>query len=334
MSSIDSGVFYDAVPRAGRAAIQRAQLDATLHAQLVDLIDATSPVLPAAAARAAAALATISLPVRLAPVAFALQWKLVAAISSVDVGAVATALGRLALEIEGGTLNARPLAVETLTWDLVDEAVVDYVMGEDGRSTPRDDPAEMVALPPDALSGATREFSVACRALAQLDPELADERDAYIAAVRLFAGRAIVGVTSMRSFGCVHLRVPSSPDEIDDPTLYYLEHLAHETSHLHLHALMNLDPLILNGDLPGFDAPIRQDPRPLFGVFHATFVLGRIARVLERYAQSVPSPAARAAHDLSVQRFEQGFATISRHAELTAAGSEVMQTSRKNVLAR
>ncbi len=58
--------------------------------------------------------------------------------------------------------------------------------------------------------------------------------------------------------------------------MYFLDHITHETSHLVLHTLMNVDPLITNGHAQRFDAPIRPDPRPLYGIYHATFVLSRI----------------------------------------------------------
>ncbi|MGH3904507.1 MAG: aKG-HExxH-type peptide beta-hydroxylase [Pseudonocardiaceae bacterium] len=105
--------------------------------------------------------------------------------------------------------------------------------------------------------------------LAELDPELHAEFETVVGALRLFRGRAARGITSVRCFGLVFLRLPDPGPEAEESLMYFLDHITHETSHLVLHTLMNVDPLITNGHAQRFDAPIRPDPRPLYGIYHA-----------------------------------------------------------------
>lgn len=113
--------------------------------------------------------------------------------------------------------------------------------------------------------------------------------------------------------------------------MYFLDHVTHETSHLVLHTLMNIDPLITNGHAERFDAPIRPDPRPLYGIYHATFVLSRITRVLARLARRDPRPPILASRDRQHARFCKGAATITSHADLTPLGKQVLDSCRELV---
>lgn len=58
----------------------------------------------------------------------------------------------------------------------------------------------------------------------------------------------------------------------------YFETLAHETGHQFLNAIWTLDPLIENEGDNLFTSPLRKEPRPLSGIFHAALVLARTIR--------------------------------------------------------
>src|SRR5437762_5655912 len=87
--------------------------------------------------------------------------------------------------------------------------------------------------------------------LKELDSELHAELCEHITRVKIFNG-SIKGVTSPAVFGALYLR---NPDTDDDMVANMLEHLVHEASHLHLHALMALDPIVLNSATEGYRAP-------------------------------------------------------------------------------
>jgi hypothetical protein len=141
------------------------------------------------------------------------------------------------------------------------------------------------------------------------DPELGSEFDAFVVCIRLFTGRVLRGETSPATFGAVWLRVPE-PQQ--DQVAYWLEHLTHEVSHLRLEALFMQERLVLNPyEERRFRAPIRDDPRPMRGVFHATFVLARIVRLFRRLSIVGMDKRLRDMLRLFELQFEIGIATLN-----------------------
>lgn len=167
-------------------------------------------------------------------------------------------------------------------------------------------------FPPPAF---TQSFSI----LKELDYPLFLEADTYVSRIKMYSSRTLHSVTSPRYFGAVYIRLPFSSE---DPELFFLETFVHEVSHLHLFTLMNADTLILNNEQDMFTSPLRTDRRPMMGVFHAVFVLSRMARILRKYntQQSL---------ELLKKRkiaFEEGLSTIVSYAQLTEKGKELLQT--------
>lgn len=119
-----------------------------------------------------------------------------------------------------------------------------------------------------------------------------DELVHYVSDIILFQGKGVTGGSSTRTMGAIYIRIPinqvvnfGSDSEISLSHLtlliYYLEQLIHETAHLHLDQLMEFDPIVLNKPSDLYKSPIRKDPRPMRGVFHATFVLARLLNFMQ-----------------------------------------------------
>ena len=119
-----------------------------------------------------------------------------------------------------------------------------------------------------------------------VDAEMHAEITAHVSLIKLFNGAGVEGFSSPKAFGAIWLRLPEPGKEIS----WFLEHLVHECSHLHLNALLALDPLLINPQ-EIHHAPIRPDPRPLFQVLHGTFVLWRNCRVHRRLVEQYPELA-------------------------------------------
>ncbi|MEP7731503.1 aKG-HExxH-type peptide beta-hydroxylase [Marinomonas primoryensis] len=113
-------------------------------------------------------------------------------------------------------------------------------------------------------------------------PEMMDEINNLLSNIRVFSGKRAMGITDVRMFGCMYIRVPR---EGVDPVLYYCEHLVHEVSHMYLNSAMSMDPILLNDASQTYSSPIRPDPRPMLGVFHATFVTSRIVQLFHKMAE-------------------------------------------------
>jgi HEXXH motif-containing protein len=110
------------------------------------------------------------------------------------------------------------------------------------------------------------------------------------------------------------------------------EVLAHEAGHSLLFGLTIDEPLVLNADDELFPSPLRLDPRPMDGIYHATFVSARMTYAMERLADSgVLSPADRdqARREAAKDRanFAAGHAVVQAHGRLSETGQKIMMNA-------
>lgn len=108
-----------------------------------------------------------------------------------------------------------------------------------------------------------------------------------------------------------------------------IEALAHECAHSLLFGLSGDEMLVENGDDELFASPLRPDPRPMDGIFHATFVAARMHLAMERLADSdlADDDARSYARDAAIRArasFESGHDIVRRHGRLTATGRAIM----------
>ncbi|MEC9290889.1 MAG: HEXXH motif-containing putative peptide modification protein [Pseudomonadota bacterium] len=161
--------------------------------------------------------------------------------------------------------------------------------------------------------------------LKQYHPEMAAEILTLLSGLYFFddvgTEEQMIGGSDVRVYGDIFLR--RHKGEID-PLVYYCEHIVHETSHLYLHALMAMDPLVLNSPDEHYPAPIRSDLRPMYGVFHATFVLSRMCQVFKVLSDQLSDENVCDAHQCFVRQFEHGLSTVNQYAELTTLGQHLI----------
>ena len=94
------------------------------------------------------------------------------------------------------------------------------------------------------------------------------------------------------------------------------------------------EPLVLNDDDELFRSPLRIDPRPMDGIYHATFVLARMHWAMTKLINdSRVSPEQR---ELAIQaarvdrrHFSDGLAIVEAHARLTPMGAALMDGARQ-----
>ena len=151
--------------------------------------------------------------------------------------------------------------------------------------------------------------------IAEADPAMHDEIQAHVSLIKLFSGPGVEGFSSPKAFGAIWLRLPEPGGEL----AWFLEHLVHECSHLHLNALLALDPLLLNPD-ELHQAPIRPDPRPLFQVLHGTFVLWRNCRVHRRLVKRHPELGLQLALTGFEEQLARGLEVIHARVQPTTRG--------------
>ncbi|MEV4432766.1 HEXXH motif-containing putative peptide modification protein [Streptomyces sp. NPDC049555] len=333
----EADTLFTAQPEAARIPALRHHVNETLVRDLGQYIASAAPLLPRTAAAASRTVRHIAPTRRLNPHLFTLHWMLQGALRTQQPGGVLTALGRLARTGYTGECYRPAFTVDTVRWDLADAEASAFLLSKDGPRSRLNEVVEITDVPASELDQGRRRIDDALTALRELDPAMHGEFSELVATVRLFrrpaiTGSTTTGISSLRYWGQMYLRYPD-PREQGDWTVFLLEHLVHEASHILLHALMSRDPLLTNGFTARHEAPIRSDRRPLYGIYHAMFVLSRVHRVLTRYAGAVATPTARAARDLALKRFQMGYATVMEHADLTAHGHTVAASCKEIVAA-
>ena len=168
--------------------------------------------------------------------------------------------------------------------------------------------------------------SAALASIARNDPDMYDEVLEHVRFVKLFRGQVTMGFTDVRILGAMLIRLPR---ENVNPVLYFFEHIIHEASHIHLNCLMVDDPLILNLPTERYISPLRPDPRPMLGVFHATFVSARIARSFLKLFYATQDK--HLLHPLAevIDETLRGIIEIKKNAILTEQGSRLVNNMQK-----
>jgi HEXXH motif-containing protein len=110
------------------------------------------------------------------------------------------------------------------------------------------------------------------------------------------------------------------------------ETIAHEAAHNALFALAPVDGVVENDDSERYSSPLRVDPRPMNGIYHATFVLARMCFAMREVAASPTAPAAlaeeaRKLSEQSARLFLDGHKIVLEHAVLTHEGREIMRNA-------
>ncbi len=141
------------------------------------------------------------------------------------------------------------------------------------------------------------------------------------------------GLSSFMIWGAIFTNVSHQRDRVR-----VLAGLVHEATHLMLFGVSRREPLLTNPPGERYASPLRRDPRPMEGVFHATYVAGRLSRLYEILGsaqdQLTPDEAAyvRVRTDKSRERFWQGHEVVARDAQLTPLGRRVLEEAADHVL--
>jgi len=112
-----------------------------------------------------------------------------------------------------------------------------------------------------------------------------------------------------------------------------IDFLIHEQSHLYVHLLNKDDPIVLNAnDL--HESALREEKRPLMGIYHATFVLARMYHVLNKALSLKEIPEEEIGYcrellDYYKQRYHVGYDVLKEHAQMTPLGAGLIESSRK-----
>lgn len=166
-------------------------------------------------------------------------------------------------------------------------------------------------------------FEGGARLLAQHRPDLRVEVETMLDGITLVTGDRFVGGSDIWYQGIAVL----NPDPEWSPVTYS-DHLVHEGAHLLLHALNELHPVLANPHFVGAPSPIREDPRPMWGILHSVFVFMRLVLYFQVVAPRLGTDETLFRQHRHLKGFYDGMASLDDHAEWTPSGAELFSAMR------
>ena len=136
--------------------------------------------------------------------------------------------------------------------------------------------------------------------------------------------RNFAGVTSFLLWGGTFMNTNAQKGRIE-----CADYLVHEVTHGLLFALSASAPLVLNHLEERYPSPLRQDPRPMDGIYHATLVCGRLLVFYKRALES--TLLADEERDLVLAKrptveasFRDGLKTVQEFGKLSDLGASYL----------
>jgi hypothetical protein len=313
---------FDFFPNAARA----GQLDRAMHASLAASLEYVAEQADGQLRFDHAAVERVVADLRdhrFSPAVFGRYYRLVEAIEADDLSAAQEMLDRILAE--------RPTTDRFALYSIQDipgEGVAGlYHEGMDTDPVTRFD---FLQPEPQMASAFAARLQSALARFEPVVPELIGEVRGIVSQVVLAVGAPgaayqFDGGSSYQLWGALFLNPSFHPTEVD-----VLEVVAHESAHSLLFGFTVDEPLQLNADGELYASPLRVDPRPMDGIYHATFVSARMhwamsqllaADVLDE-AERAKAESARAA---DLKNFEAGAGVVREHGRLTDTGRALFE---------
>ena len=194
-------------------------------------------------------------------------------------------------------------------------------------------PFEILAPSGEVAENCRRQINSAFALMDAGDPALASEIRALLREIVLAAGTTNAagytfdGASSFMLWGAIVLNAGRAREP-----LTMVQMLAHESAHNLLFGMAMDEPLLHNSPDERYASPLRDDLRPLEGIYHATFVSARMHRAIKTLLESKtlsPELEKMARKDLEAdaRRFKEGFEVVQRHGKLTEIGQAILQNA-------
>jgi len=191
------------------------------------------------------------------------------------------------------------------------------------------------ALSAAKFDNTRRVANDAFEVLDRVAPEISAETRSLVAEIVFVSSLPNIsfgGATSFFCWGALFLNADAYGGLVK-----MIEGLSHESAHAHLFALSLGDSFVDNPDEELRPSPLRADPRPLDGTFHATYVSARMHYALSHVIESgvlSRSEANEARKALAASRtaFSDGLKTLNDYASVTALGRRVIDAARSYIV--
>ena len=184
---------------------------------------------------------------------------------------------------------------------------------------------------PAARAAADRHLETAMTALAKAAPDWHREMELLGSQIIYTQSQdpslSFGGAAVFDAFGAVLI----NPETFRTPAVT-LTQLVHEVSHQHMFLFHLDDAILLNDDDAAYASPLRREPRPMEGIFHAGWVSARMSLVADAVLSSPDRPewsdALAADKDTTIAVFRDCAEVIDAHAEFTEFGRALYATAR------
>jgi HEXXH motif-containing protein len=197
--------------------------------------------------------------------------------------------------------------------------------------TDRQRPFDFTQPQPEVTADCEAEIESALTLLQRTDARVADEvrslaRLIVLATPGPDAKNGFNGASTFFLWAgvLINARVRRSP-------IVMIDLLVHESSHVLLFGIAAEEPLTRNPGTERYASPVRPDPRPIDGIFHACFVTTRVHLAMSRLLET-RSLSAQDASEAVERRDYNGNAAraaldlLDRHAVTTDTGKRVVDT--------
>jgi HEXXH motif-containing protein len=198
----------------------------------------------------------------------------------------------------------------------------------------------LTQVTPDELATAQQDIMHALDRLQMAAPSLYQEFTSIVSDIVLAQPgenhrMAFGGISSFSSWGAICLN-----QKAHEHWAHYYKKLVHECAHLVLFALARNEPLLLNSAQETHTSPLRDDPRPLDGIYHAAFVSAREAMALDLYLSHLDKHPGAEVDALATQIINDQLQTsvlafwdccdqLSAHAQLTGLGERILNEAKQ-----
>jgi HEXXH motif-containing protein len=262
---------------------------------------------------------------RLPPLAFALYYDLVPELLA---GNEETARALFAELAKQGPIG-EPLQILGLDDPAMQDRAERYLrfMSDDEAT-----PIEFVAPSREQVTAFKSQFASAVKLLDMAAPALLAELRAIVSEIILVvappeAKIQFDGGSAYRLWGALFTNADRCKTRVD-----VVEILAHEGGHSLVFGLCTEEAPVLNPEDELFPSPLRPEPRPMEGVYHATFVSARMHWAMSRLIES--GLLTEEEHGLAVKardddraNFESGYQTVAAHARLSPTGRRAIEAA-------
>ena len=214
--------------------------------------------------------------------------------------------------------------IPDLLWELFDEvSLYDLPSGSSN-----------YLLEDDDYQHAKEKILKAIRILELTCKDLWDEFVILVREIVILDSNRVIAGSSFDLLGLIYIKANPDWDIVD-----FLDFLIHEAAHQYIFNISSIDPLCLNDPTERYNSPLRKDPRPLVGIYHATFVTARLIylfQIVEAYgrdADNIGLSNERINEKVTYykKKYQDGVKTILKYGQLTPLGQKLI-ASTENII--